>query len=165
MPRPDRSAAVAGGIRRDYVRGMSTPTTSDGLTRNQKLVYDALAQAGTPLSAYQILDLLRGDGFRAPLQVYRALDQLQGRGVVHRLESMNAFVACSHADQHAHGDAHAHGEGPIGFAICERCGSVVEIHDEDFRSFIDRIGARAGFRATKTMVEIRGLCEACAAAA
>jgi Fur family zinc uptake transcriptional regulator len=129
------------------------------MTRNQQLVFGALARAGTPLSAYQILDLLRDEGFRAPLQVYRALDQLRGLGIVHRLESMNAFVACAHPDDHAH-----HGE-PIGFTICERCGAVSEIHDADFRAFVDGISARSGFRPQKTTVEIRGLCAECAGAA
>jgi Fur family zinc uptake transcriptional regulator len=128
------------------------------MTRNQKLVFGALVRAGTPLSAYQILDALRDEGFRAPLQVYRALDQLRGLGFVHRLESMNAFIACAHAADHAHGDE------PIGFTICERCGTVAEIYDADFRSFIEGIGARSGFHPEKTTVEIRGLCDACAAA-
>lgn len=126
------------------------------MTRNQKLVFGVLERAGTPLSAYQILDELRDDGFRAPLQVYRALDQLRGRGVVHRLESMNAFVACPHPDEHAGHDQ------PIGFAICRRCGAVAEIHDDDFRAFVEGIGARSGFRPEKTTVEIRGLCANCA---
>ncbi|MCB1460156.1 MAG: transcriptional repressor, partial [Nitratireductor sp.] len=69
---------------------------SDGLTRNQLLVLNALVAAGGPLSAYGILDQLREEGFRAPLQVYRALEKLVDQGKVHRLESLNAFVACSH---------------------------------------------------------------------
>ncbi|HVW56516.1 MAG TPA: Fur family transcriptional regulator [Rhizobiaceae bacterium] len=128
------------------------------MTRNQKLVFGVLSRAGTPLSAYQILDELRTEGFRAPLQVYRALDQLRGIGIVHRLESMNAFVACSHPADHSHMDE------PIGFAICERCGAVAEIDDQDFQSFIDGISRRTGFHPEKTTVEIRGLCKDCAAA-
>ena len=50
--------------------------TTQSLTRNQGLVFDVLSHAGSPLSAYSILDKLRDDGFRAPLQVYRALDKL-----------------------------------------------------------------------------------------
>ena len=130
--------------------------TATELTRNQRLVFAALERAGTPLSAYQILDQLRDEGFRAPLQVYRALDQLRGLGIVHRLESMNAFVACSHPADHSHSDE------PIGFTICERCGTVAEIDDPDFQSFIDGISKRMGFRPHKTTVEIRGLCKDCA---
>ena len=43
--------------------------TAPELTKNQSLVYDALTGADGPLSAYTILDRLRGRGFRAPLQV------------------------------------------------------------------------------------------------
>jgi Fur family zinc uptake transcriptional regulator len=143
---------------KDVTQMVPNMTTTE-LTKNQRLVLAALSRAGTPLSAYQILDQLRDDGFRAPLQVYRALDQLRGLGVVHRLESMNAFVACAHADGHPH-----HGE-PIGFTICERCGAVSEIHDADFRAFVDGISARSGFRPKKTTVEIRGICAECAKAA
>jgi hypothetical protein len=67
-----------------------------------------------PLSAYTILDQLRDQGFRAPLQVYRALDKLVEFGLVHRLESLNAFVACRHPDCEDH--------ETIAFMICEKCG-------------------------------------------
>ncbi len=72
-------------------------TSVSDLTRNQSLVFNALDGASGPLSAYDILDKLRADGFRAPLQVYRALDKLVEYGMVHRLESLNAFVACATA--------------------------------------------------------------------
>src|SRR5690606_9624291 len=81
---------------------MSTARPPD-LTRNQTLVLDALEKADAPLSAYTILDRLRGDGLRAPLQVYRALEKLLSAGLVHRLESLNAFVACARPHCHAHG--------------------------------------------------------------
>ncbi|MGB2321810.1 MAG: Fur family transcriptional regulator, partial [Candidatus Puniceispirillaceae bacterium] len=71
------------------------------LTRNQTLVLEALASAGQPLGAYSLLDLLRDQGFKAPLQVYRALDQLISEGLVHRLESLNAWTACCE-DQHSY---------------------------------------------------------------
>src|SRR5690606_5865135 len=61
------------------------------LTRNQELVLGALNGSGGRLSAYDILDRVRGKGIRAPLQVYRALDKLVERGLAHRLESLSAF--------------------------------------------------------------------------
>ena len=73
--------------------------TMQQLTRNQGLVFDVLTHSEGPLSAYSILDKLRDSGFRAPLQVYRALDKLLEFGLVHRLESLNAFVACAHPDE------------------------------------------------------------------
>ena len=100
-----------------------TKEDAEFLTRNQALVFDALSASEAPLSAYTILDKLRGDGFRAPLQVYRALEKLQDLGLVHRLESINAFVACAHPDQ----DCCSH--GLTAFTICESCGKVTEFHD------------------------------------
>ena len=70
--------------------------TTQQLTKNQGLVFDVLSHSQGPLSAYTILDKLRDHGFRAPLQVYRALEKLLEFGLVHRLESINAFVACAH---------------------------------------------------------------------
>lgn len=123
------------------------------LTKNQALVLQALSRASGPLSAYTILDQLRDDGFRAPLQVYRALDKLLDRGLVHRLESLNAFVACAHEHDHAH--------GLTAFAICEKCGQVSEFSDEVVEQRLKDWAGKTGFRAAKTTIEIRGDCANC----
>ncbi|MCO5062922.1 MAG: transcriptional repressor [Rhizobiaceae bacterium] len=128
------------------------------LTKNQSLVFEALSRAHAPLSAYSLLDQLREHGFRAPLQVYRALDKLQEAGLVHRLESLNAFVACAH--KHSDHDAHCH--GLVAFAICDKCGQVAEFADDEIEARLDAWANRSGFRAEKTTVEIRGLCASCA---
>ena len=123
------------------------------LTRNQELVLSALTASTGPLSAYDILDKLRGDGLRAPLQVYRALEKLVDRGLAHRLESLNAFVACA--------DMHCHRKGLIAFAICEGCGKVDEFADAVIE---ERLGAWArndGFKVERTTMEIRGRCAQC----
>jgi Fur family zinc uptake transcriptional regulator len=132
---------------------MTAPT----LTRNQSLVMTALSAAAAPLSAYDILDRLRGDGFRAPLQVYRALEKLVEFGLVHRLESLNAFVAC--ADPHDH-EAHAH--GVTAFAICDSCGSVTEFHDHAIENRLKQWQAAQHFKPERTTIEIRGACNRCA---
>jgi len=123
------------------------------LTRNQSLVLAALTAAEGPLSAYTILDRLRDEGFRAPLQVYRALDKLTGLGLVHRLESLNAFVACIHP--------HCHGGGTVAFAICDKCGQVDEFSDETVAERLAGWAAAHGFHPRKTTIEIRGTCAAC----
>src|SRR3954470_20560978 len=97
-------------------------SASHDLTKNQGLVLGTLEKAEGPLSAYTILDALRSDGLRAPLQVYRALDKLLAFGLVHRLESLNAFVACAHP--------HCHASSMMAFAICEKCGSVEEFSND-----------------------------------
>lgn len=126
------------------------------LTKNQKLVFDTLSAAEGPLSAYTILDRLRDEGFRAPLQVYRALDRLLDFGMVHRLESLNAFVACAHPQCHSH--------GMIAFAICENCGQVDEFSDEVIEKRIGNWAAHHDFALSKTTVELRGLCARCGTA-
>ncbi|SDG59668.1 Fur family transcriptional regulator [Pelagibacterium luteolum] len=125
------------------------------LTRNQSLVLDRLEKAETPMSAYAILDQLRDDGLRAPLQIYRALDKLLDMGLAHRLESINAFVACAHP--------HCHASGLIAFAICEKCGQVSEFSDEIVRDRLAGWADREGFVVNRTTMEIRGNCRACAA--
>jgi len=127
---------------------------TNALTRNQSLVLQRLESAEGPLSAYALLDQLRDDGFRAPLQVYRALGALMRAGRVHRLESLNSFVAC-----HGH---HHHDHGMIGFAICDSCGKVEEFADEVVTARLEAWGMGSGFRPSGAVIELHGLCAACA---
>ncbi len=127
---------------------------ADDLTRNQELVLGALAHASGPLSAYAILDEVRPDGIKAPLQVYRALDKLVERGLAHRLESLNAFVACANAQ--------CHRQGRIAFAICEKCGKVAEFTDETVQDRLAAWARGADFSARQTTIELRGTCADCA---
>lgn len=129
---------------------------ADDLTKNQGLVLGALTHSAGPLSAYDILDKLRGDGLRAPLQVYRALDKLVERGLAHRLESLNAFVACA--------DEHCHRSGLIAFAICEGCGKVDEFADAVIEERLGGWAGDKGFKVERTTMEIRGRCAECVAA-
>ncbi|MBO6785139.1 MAG: transcriptional repressor [Alphaproteobacteria bacterium] len=126
------------------------------LTRNQQLVFDALDAADGPLSAYTILDRLRDEGFRAPLQVYRALDKLVAHGLVHRIESLNAFVSCDHPAGQSH--------GTVAFAICEDCGNVTEFAEQDVVKRLQDWARDEGFEAGSTVIELRGLCGNCRAA-
>lgn len=129
----------------------------DTLTKNQLRVLEKLEASTGPLSAYTLLDLLREQGFRAPLQVYRALDGLMNAGFVHRLESMNAFVACAKPHDHSH--------RMIAFAICDKCGQVSEFSDEVVGKQLDQWVGSTGFAAKKAVIEFRGTCAKCAAIA
>ncbi|GAA0782722.1 transcriptional repressor [Roseibium denhamense] len=126
------------------------------LTKNQALVFGSLTEAEGPLTAYAILDHLRDSGFRAPLQVYRALDKLVEYGLVHRLESLNAFVACSHSGCASHKSA--------AFAICDTCGQVVEFSPDEAIDLLTNWTQDRGFQLSKTTIELRGVCQKCAAA-
>ncbi|AOF94024.1 ferric uptake regulator family protein (plasmid) [Sinorhizobium sp. RAC02] len=125
------------------------------LTKNQGLVLSVLESSGQPLSAYTILDRLRGQGLKAPLQVYRALEKLLEHGRVHRLESMNAFVVCCHSRQ---GQIHPR---ITAFEICEACGKVNEFHDRKVEDALVKYARSSGFKIRATTIEVHGLCANC----
>lgn len=129
----------------------------DALTKNQLRVLEKLEAAGGPLSAYTLLDQLRDHGFRAPLQVYRALDILVKGGLVHRLESLNAFVACA--------EPHDHDHSMTAFAICDNCGQVAEFSDHDVGHQLEDWVRSTGFVPKKAVIEFRGTCAKCRAEA
>lgn len=136
--------------------GNLTGNLTDDLTRNQTLVLNRLSAASGPLSAYDILDKLRTEGIKAPLQIYRALDKLQEKGLAHRLETLNAFVACA--------EPHCHRAGTLTFAICETCGYVAEFADDVVSERLETWAKTEGFEVRRTAVEIRGTCANCLAA-
>ena len=123
------------------------------LTKNQSLVLDVLIKAGQPSGAYDLLDKLRQHGVKAPLQVYRALEQLIGLGLVHRLESLNAFIACSHMSCQT--------TGATAFVICDRCETVQEICDDSVSGFLASIAEKTKMKASKSNIELHGLCDGC----
>lgn len=123
------------------------------LTRNQSLVLETLTASEAPLSAYEILERLRVEGLRAPLQIYRALEKLISVGQVHRLESLNAFVACRHPGCEA--------RSTIAFAICDGCGAVSEISDDALTLSLKDLAKAAAFKPSKSTVELRGRCQKC----
>lgn len=129
------------------------PVPPRALTKNEALVYGILNATDQPLSAYAILNQLRDDGLRAPVQVYRALDRLLEFGLAHRLESLNAFVACNHD--------HAQEAAQTAFAICESCGKVAEFTDPTLDDYLAHWAKSENFAPTSTTLELRGLCAAC----
>ena len=140
---------------------------SPELNKNDKKVLSALGRSVKPLSAYDILDRARSDALKAPVQVYRALEKLSSRGLVHRIEALNAFVACSDCNHpaHDHQDAsHAHAEHRPGFVICRDCGSVREFEDERLAGIAEE-AAGTDFSVELVSLEVYGHCAACRAAA
>lgn len=132
---------------------MSMASTTNKLTRNQSLVQGALTETKAPMTAYQILDVLRIDGLNAPLQVYRALDKLVDFGLVHRLESMNAFVACQQHD--------CHDTRRVAFAICDECGHVRKFPVASVSKHLERWAKSEDFELVSTVLELPGRCAGC----
>jgi len=111
------------------------------LTPMRRHVLEALLGSHRPLGAYEIIERLAGRGPPAPITVYRALDFLRDNGLVHRIESRNAFVACVHN--------HAGDDDLIVFLICERCGAVGEAPGGNVAETLKASSRAAGFRAEK----------------
>ncbi|MEI9904796.1 MAG: Fur family transcriptional regulator [Asticcacaulis sp.] len=117
--------------------------------KNPAIIYDVLAKSARPLTAYQILEHVKPFGLGGPPTVYRALEMLQKDGLVHRLQSINAFVACHH--QHT-------GRMSASFMICQTCGSATEIHDPRLESLLDEWKTSTHFLILHQTVELIGTC-------
>jgi Fur family transcriptional regulator, zinc uptake regulator len=131
-------------------------TKSTELSAHSKKVLELLAKSAKPMTAYEILDKLRKFGIKAPPTVYRALDTLVERGMVHRIESLNAFVACHDEDEEDQDHNHT-----AQFAVCRSCGSVTEIHDHRLSDLIHELCKKLKFRIEREMLELLGLCQQC----
>ena len=104
------------------------------------------------MGAYELLDGLKETESSAkPATVYRALDFLLDFGLIHRLESTNAFVACYHFGCHH----------PVQFLICDSCGDVSEIQSEGLKETLDNQAKQHGFKISKQTIEAHGLCADC----
>jgi Fur family zinc uptake transcriptional regulator len=133
---------------------------SGELNKNDKRVLSALGRSPRPLSAYDILDRTRSDALKAPVQVYRALQKLEGRGLVHRIEALSAFVACTEHDESCAGREHVHAKHRPGFVICRDCGGVREFEDQRIQT-VARDAAGEGFAVELVALEVYGHCAEC----
>jgi Fur family zinc uptake transcriptional regulator len=124
------------------------------LTDLRKTVLRLILQAAGPLTAYQLLDKLKETRKTAvPPTISRTLDFLTANGLVHKVERLNAFVACVD---------HDHGHDAVQFLICGTCGTVVEIEDDAISKALATAAESRGFHPTRAIVELDGTCAACA---
>ena len=122
------------------------------LTRTRRRVLELVWSSHRPIGAYDILEALNEQGRRAaPPTVYRALEFLIDAHLVHRLDSLNAFVGCQ--------DPSVAHEGQ--FLICRECRSVAEMDDREIVSVVESKASQRGFSAIRQVLEIEGLCSAC----
>src|SRR5262245_50572844 len=127
------------------------------LTPIRRKVLSTLLDSHRALGAYEIIDRLAPRGTRpAPITAYRALDFLRENGLVHRIESRNAFIACVHN--------HAAGELVV-FLICERCSAVGEASSAKVTATLAAAARAAGFMPRSPVIEITGVCDHCRTAA
>lgn len=121
------------------------------LTPIRRRVLELVWQQHEPVGAYDLLAELSREGHSAaPPTVYRALDFLCEAGLVHRLDSLNAFVGCDRADREHFGQ----------FLVCSQCHRVTEIEDPGVTRALVKAAHRLDF-SLDTAVEIKGLCGAC----
>jgi Fur family zinc uptake transcriptional regulator len=112
-----------------------------------------IADAGRPVKAYELLDLMKAThDAAAPPTVYRALDFLLEHGFVHKLASINAYVGCHHPG----GVAHA-----VPFLICDRCQSATELEDASIVEALETAARALGFAPQAQTLEVHGLCADC----
>jgi len=122
------------------------------LTPLRKRVLQLVWDSHKPVKAYDLLDhLSEGRKRAAPPTVYRALDFLYEAGLIHRIESLNAFVGCaSPARRHS-----------AQFLICTGCEAVAELDDAALSAKIGADAKKLGFVVMEEKIEIKGLCREC----
>ncbi|MFP4639809.1 MAG: transcriptional repressor [Guyparkeria sp.] len=102
--------------------------------------------------AYDLIERLSRHGEQVkPPTVYRALDFLLAQGLIHRIESLNAFIGCAHPQ-----DPHQ-----AILLICSHCGDIEEQSSETVHTTLGELAARSGFAVRSEVVELRGLCRRC----
>ena len=151
---PSKAAAVSRSVAEAPKTARRGRPPRAELSHWQQRVLDLVRASTEPASAYDILREMKDDGITAPPVVYRALKGLLDRGLVHRIESLNAYVVCGGPDHHHH--------RPAQFAICRDCGRVEEIVDPEVDRLIDAWTSRIGFVADSRTIEIMGRCQDCA---
>lgn len=123
------------------------------LTAVRRRVLEMLLAEHRALGAYDILDKLRAEGLGSqPPVAYRALDFLVSNGFAHKIERLNAFVACAQPGQ-SHAPA---------FLICRKCEIVAEAQTEPARGALGSSAKQAGFQIERAVVEAEGICSNCA---
>ncbi|MFT2110444.1 Fur family transcriptional regulator [Marinomonas sp. 2405UD68-3] len=122
------------------------------LTKVRRRALELIWQSHRPLGAYQLLAKLAEEGFNsAPPTVYRALDFLMSTGLIHKVESMNAYLGCVHADKVHKGY----------FLICDQCHNVMEFDYQDIHNSLIEKAQAQGFSLRSETIELIGLCEGC----
>lgn len=122
-------------------------------------IYRLILQAGRPLGAYDLISILQQERSRtdqkptniAPPTVYRSLDFLLEFGLIHQLNSINAYIPC----------CHPRSEHIAAFLICQQCASVQELSNLPISQMIEFSQQTLDFTVKKSVIELSGLCHDC----
>jgi Fur family transcriptional regulator, zinc uptake regulator len=113
-----------------------------------------------PMGAYDLLAKVshKHNKQLAPVTIYRALDFLVEHGFAHKLETQNAYVACTSETHHTH--EHKTHEGVV-FLMCTTCGGVDEIQAPHVHDSVHQLMLTTGFAPRSQVLEFSGVCEHC----
>ncbi len=136
--------------------------TAEAICRNKQLRFTELRRkvlaliwsSRGPAKAYDVLARLDSASAKPPT-VYRTLDFLLTHGFVHRLNSLNAYVGCSHPQEH----------NECYFLVCSGCGEIEECCGRELRQAIEKAAKANHFTPRRTTLEIQGECLRCRRAA
>lgn len=127
------------------------------LTKKRRQVLDVLLASEVPLSAYEIVEAfqVRFNDKIIATSVYRMLDWLAEKGLVHRLNTINKFIACQH-------NQCAHNKAISVFVICKRCQKTYESHaTKQVQTNIVKNFSETSFTELNPQVELEGVCDKC----
>jgi len=116
-------------------------------------IFMALSRAQKPASAYDLAEAVsRSTGRRvAANSVYRILDVFVTANLARRVESANAYIANAHPDC----------EHDCIFLVCDACGRVSHVDDDNLSGAVRRSAEKAGFSRLRPVIEVRGCCSEC----
>ena len=122
------------------------------LTTIRKHVLELICSSHKAIGAYELLDLFRQhDPNAKPVTIYRALDFLMQVGLVHKIESLNAFIACLQAEvQHK-----------SVILICDQCKNAYEIDATPVYESLFALSESVQFKPQCLTLELHGLCVSC----
>ena len=126
------------------------------LTELRRQILELLWESGRPTGAYELIEALKQGESRpvGPPTVYRALEFLMSQGLVSKIESRNAYVPCAHPER----------RHDCLFFICSNCGASAELEDLRVEQLLAEDAAVLGYRVTRRVVEVEGICASCIAA-
>ena len=151
FPAPTHDHAAC---RREAMAAAESHLAAQGgrLTEQRRAVLEAMLADHRPLGAYELMERIDWRGRRpAPAAIYRALDFLVAHGLAHKIESINAYMAC---------EAMREPHRPV-ILICEACGQVAEMTEPALGRSVSRAVSKTGFTPHRMTLEVSGLCAPC----
>ena len=122
------------------------------LTKLRETVLKLIWKNHSYVKAYDLLeDLKKIDSSAKPPTIYRSLEFLLENGFIHKIQSLNAFVGCSHPNEH----------NKCYFLICKECQNIEECHSENINEFVQSTSSNNNFSPNQVTLEISGVCQEC----